>query len=124
MTVLATPRGDGSYENTVVLYHRLKFCLHHGYLPAEVDHADTDRTNSRLSNLRAATRSQQGQNKNKTKGRMPRGVYASKSGNRFKAAIQYLGQKHFLGSFATREEASEAVEKQLKDLHGEFYREV
>lgn len=38
-----------------VLEHRFKFLLHHGWLPASIDHLDRDRANNLLSNLAAST---------------------------------------------------------------------
>jgi hypothetical protein len=35
--------------------HRVIFCMHTGLMPAQVDHKDGDRKNSRIENLRAAT---------------------------------------------------------------------
>lgn len=38
--------------------HRLIFMLHHGYLPPEVDHINSNRQDNRIENLRAANRSE------------------------------------------------------------------
>ena len=45
------------------LEHRLIFLYHHGFLPSEIDHIDTDRLNNRIENLRPATKSENQQNK-------------------------------------------------------------
>jgi hypothetical protein len=45
------------------LAHRLIFLWHYGWLPKEVDHKDTNRLNSRIENLRAATPNQNQRNK-------------------------------------------------------------
>lgn len=38
--------------------HRLIFMLHHGYMPKEVDHINGNRSDNRIENLRAVTRSE------------------------------------------------------------------
>lgn len=38
--------------------HRIIFLMHHGWLPAEIDHIDNDRRNNKIENLRPATREQ------------------------------------------------------------------
>lgn len=45
------------------LEHRLIFLWHKGWLPKEVDHINSDRLNNKIENLRAATKSQNQQNK-------------------------------------------------------------
>jgi hypothetical protein len=42
--------------------HRVIFLWHHGWLPAEIDHKDNNRSNNKIENLRAATRSQNRRN--------------------------------------------------------------
>ena len=47
-----------------VLYgiHRIIFLMHHGHLPEYIDHADGDRLNNRIENLRQATKIQNSYN--------------------------------------------------------------
>ena len=47
-----------NYKKTQYKHHRLIFLMHHGYLPEMVDHIDGDKTNNRIENLRACTRTQ------------------------------------------------------------------
>lgn len=52
--------------------HRLVFMMHHGYMPEMIDHADGNRGNNRIENLRQADYSKNGMNgvtpKNNTTG--------------------------------------------------------
>lgn len=108
-----------SVTNRLTLqYHRIKFALANGWLPDEVDHRDRDRDNTLLSNLRAATHSQNMMNR-ETHRALPRGVYLA--GSRFRAMVQLGGKLKHLGCFVTPAEASQVVEARLKIEHGEFY---
>ena len=81
--------------------HRLIWALVHNYWPIEVDHKDGDGLNNRLANLREAVGPmEQRQN---IKPSPMRGL--SKSGRRYQAQINAGGQRIYLGSFATAEEA-------------------
>lgn len=114
----------GNRQQVTASYHRIKFALAHGWLPDFVDHRDVDFSNHLLDNLRAATRSQNQSNRRPVprKEALPRGVYRMKDG-RFYAKINYRKRQTYLGQFDTPEDASAAVEKILKELHGEFYRD-
>jgi hypothetical protein len=43
--------------------HIVVFCMHHGYIPEQIDHIDQNRKNSRIENLRAATNASNNMNK-------------------------------------------------------------
>lgn len=90
--------------------------------PFMVDHRDTDGLNNVWENLREATKAQNRVNtigiRNKTS-RLPRGVW--KSGQLYRAQIMVKGEKHWLGSYATPEEASDAYQQAAQYFHGEFY---
>jgi hypothetical protein len=43
--------------------HRIIFCMHHGYMPDQVDHIDGNRKNHRIENLRAANNTTNNMNK-------------------------------------------------------------
>jgi hypothetical protein len=103
-----------------ILLHRLKFFLAHGYLPQEVDHRDRHSVNSELTNLRAATSSQNKMNRAIKSRPLPRCVYETAEG-RYVAKCRLLGERHHLGHYDTPREASEAVERFRQKHHGEFY---
>lgn len=87
-----------------------------------VDHADGNPLNNCVENLRWATNTENGRNrKNQVKASdFPRGV--TMSGKRFRTQIQYEGKQHYLGTYATPEEASAVYEAEAKKRFGEFYK--
>jgi hypothetical protein len=106
------------------LAHRLIWKLVNDQEPECVDHIDLDKQNNRLSNLRAATASQ-----NKSNGRIYRnnrsgykGVCWEPSHRSWKAYISVHGRQIKLGRFKHIEEAHMAVTAARVRLHGEFAR--
>jgi hypothetical protein len=105
--------------------HRIAYLLMKGYWPdRDMDHIDGIRHNNVWSNLRLATKSQNGQNGKKrqcnTSGH--KGVHKEKFSGRWKASIT-VNYKHIhLGRFTSKEAAIEAYKKASTDLHGEFGR--
>ena len=106
--------------------HRLAWLHVHGEpVPPLIDHIDGDPHNNRISNLRAATKSQNMVNsarqKNNTSGY--RGVQkAPNQKTGFAAYIRANGRYHYLGAFATIEDAAKARREAEDKLHGEFVR--
>lgn len=91
--------------------------------PAEVDHVDPKLTLVNIpKNLRLATPGQQranvGMRSDNSSGF--KGVCWNKRRNRWLAQIRAFGVYHFLGYFATREEAAEAYRKAAVFYFGEF----
>lgn len=90
----------------------------------EVDHRDLDRLNNRRSNLRCATRGQNGCNrgihKNNKSGH--KGVILCKRTGRWIAGIVVNKSRKHLGTYDSPEEAHAAYVSAAKELHGEFYR--
>lgn len=89
-----------------------------------VDHRDGDGLNNRRSNLRTATRAQNGQNvkPRKTNSSGFKGVTWHKENRRWCAQIKAQGVKKHIGYFATAEEAASAYADASNRLHGEFGR--
>lgn len=101
------------------LAHRLAWLYVYGTWPkTQLDHVDGDRANNAIGNLREVSQKQNAENSkmrvDNTSGF--RGVTYRRSSNRWIAQIQSDGQNHYLGSFSTAEEASEAVEKARDSL--------
>ncbi len=101
--------------------HRIIWKMMTGFDPRwEIDHINGVRHDNRWENLREATRKQNNHN-------MPirsdnragfKGVGFSRG--RYVARIIKDGKKHYLGSFWSPEEASEAYKKAAIELHAEF----
>jgi hypothetical protein len=91
--------------------HRLVFLYMEGCFPDDcIDHADKNKANNKLSNLRKATKSENGQNLNisvrNTSGYT--GVYYEKSSNRWRARIVINKKSISLGRHKSPELAYEA----------------
>lgn len=99
--------------------HRLVWFLSHGAWPAcQLDHINRDKTDNRLCNLREATESQNHANK---LGRKPlKGVRRSR--DKYGAQIVCRGQRHWLGTYSTPEEAHRAYAAAAQQFFGEFAR--
>jgi hypothetical protein len=99
--------------------HRVAWVISFGEWPAlEVDHIDGDRSNNRLANLRLVTTAQNHQNMRSPRCDNRAGLLGvSPYGDRFRAQIQAAGRKHWIGEFATAEEAHEAYVERKRQLH-------
>lgn len=113
ITIQTNPRVTSSF-------HRIKFCLKHGYLPTEVDHRDRNPANNSHENLRAANRSLQLHNTGKRR-ELPRCVYRKKGRATYLAQTRFKGRSIHIGYYGTITEASAAAESKLKELYGDDY---
>lgn len=108
------------------LAHRLIFLFVHGYLPEFLDHVNRICNDNRPSNIRPATRIQNGQNRclnsNNTSG--IKGVAYNKRDKHWVAYISVDGKHKNLGYFKTKLIAAKCVRTARKKLHGEFARHV
>lgn len=102
--------------------HRLIYLLHYGYMPNEIDHADGNKSNNRIENLREATRSQNQHNqtarKNNTSG--VKGVVWNKAKQKWDAQITVNRKKLNLGRYDSLDAAMAAVVIARNEHHGEF----
>jgi hypothetical protein len=89
---------NGRFYNMLV--HRIAYFLHTGEMPDEVDHRDTNKTNNRANNLRAASRSlnvfNQGVKRGTIYKHLPYGVVATRNRGalRYKAQIEKDGARY------------------------------
>lgn len=90
----------------------------------ECDHRDLNTLNNCRSNLRIATRAQQGANRGLGKGNTSgfKGVYLNKRNGRWIAHIKVMGKHKMLGAYATPEEAHAAYCDAAVKYFGEFAR--
>lgn len=103
--------------------HRVAWALHYNEQPPQViDHVNGDGTDNRITNLRAASFSQNKQNsrvyKNNKSG--VHGVYWLSQHNKWTAVISCGGRTRSLGRFKTFEEARQARRNGELSTFGEF----
>lgn len=102
--------------------HRMVFLFHKGYLPDVIDHADNDKLNNRIENLREATRSENNRNARRRADNKSgiKGVTWHNQHQKWYATIRCEGKAKFLGLFANKVAADTAVKKARVYLHGEY----
>tara|TARA_R100000951_G_C2552280_1_gene152869 strand:+ start:83 stop:628 length:546 start_codon:yes stop_codon:yes gene_type:complete len=79
-----------------------------------VDHIDNDKTNNHISNLQLTTVRHNTSKDQVSKYDLPTGVTRNKK--RFMSRIQHNGQRIYLGTYITIEEASNAYQSYLKSI--------
>jgi len=101
--------------------HRLIYLMHHGELPATIDHADRNVKNNRIENLRAADASKNGMNgRAKLSATGCRNVTRKKNRNKFTVMIRINGKSTFIGNFDDLELADLVATEARSKYHGEF----
>lgn len=104
------------------LGHRVAWALHHGRWPGEIDHADGNPSNNRISNLRECSHIQNCMNRLNPVGTSGlRGAVRLPSG-KWQAQIKHGGKVRHIGVFPTAEEASSAYWGTKRQLAGNFIR--
>lgn len=111
------------------LAHRLIFLFHHGYLPKFLDHIDGDRANNNITNLREATKQENGMNRKKNKsygGKQTssefKGVSWNKHAKKWQAKIVIDGKMKYLGLFKSEIGAAKAYDIAATKNFGEYAR--
>jgi hypothetical protein len=105
--------------------HRLAVAHHTGEWPVgDLDHANLDRSDNRIANLRLATRSQNQANhpRKSTNTSGFKGVGYFKPSNLWRARIVKDGKLTYQAYFRTKEDAYAAYCQKALELHGEFAR--
>jgi hypothetical protein len=108
-------------KGRMFLAHRLAWAMTHGKWPeADIDHFNGDRSDNRLANLRAATRSENLQNHRRTRSDNTSGVtgvFWNTRHNKWQANIMLNGRNKYLGIFAEKEAAIAAYAAARKTMH-------
>lgn len=125
-----SPNGKTFYRSIRIfdwpfLGHRLAVLYMTGSWPErDVDHRDLDGLNNRWTNLRPASKSQNGANRGASAVSRSgmKGVTFDARACRWRATIGVMGQQKWLGSFSTPEEAQTAYADAATKYFGEFAR--
>ena len=94
----------------------------------EVDHIDQDKTNNTATNLRYVTHRQNQNNHPAIRAKSKRKNFSSKyvgvfwftAREKWGAAIQVCGKRHFLGLFEKEQEAADAYAQKAKELRSKL----
>ena len=99
--------------------HRLAWFYVTGeWPPDQIDHINGIRDDNRIANLRAATRSENGQNRRKPQANNTTGYLGvTRHRGKFLAKIRLDGKRKHLGLFNTPEEAHAAYLKVKREIH-------
>lgn len=114
-------------DNKLYSAHRLAWLYVYGEWPSKfVDHINGIKDDNRISNLREATRSQNGMNRTKMTNNKSgyKGVFWDKRANKWKAQIRYNGKFKYLGYFDNIEDAVNIYNENANILHGEFVNRI
>ena len=112
-----------STRSYALMVHRLFFYWHHGYLPALVDHKDTNSQNNQIENLRELNHSGNIRNSKKYRNgkrkltSKHKGVSKTRS-NKWQAKIRGLCSKKdiSLGTFDKEDDAGQAYNDKIREL--------
>lgn len=114
---------QGHVLGAKVAAHRVVWAMEHNEWPTlMVDHIDGDKTNNRISNLRLATRSQNGMNRGAENNSKSVYVGVSPSYGRWRSTIVVDKKQISLGTFDDEVSAAQAYDIAAKGIHGEFAR--
>lgn len=113
------------FKGTSYQAHRIIWMIVYKEVPdTDIDHADLDKSNNRLSNLRLASRGQNMSNvlvhANNTSGY--KGVSRCSRQKNWTAYITADGKRTYLGKYPTPEDAHAAYAHAAKQFHGEYAR--
>jgi lysozyme family protein len=106
------------------LEHRLIFLLHYGWLPKEIDHKDNNRLNNRIENLRAATSSQNQQNKPLQCNNTSRAKNVRYKAKKWQVELKIKGKPIYIGRFDNFELADLVAIEARNKYHKEFANHV
>ena len=109
-------------DGTQYYAHRLAWFYVYGEFPPYLDHVNQDKSDNRISNLREATKIDNGGNSKARKSRSGlKGAHWHRGAGRWSSIVHYNGNHVYLGLFDTPEEAHAAYCKTAEELFGEFF---
>lgn len=114
-----------SVDGIAYMAHRLAWLYVYGSWPAdETDHVNGNRSDNRIANLRAATKSENLANSRRAKNNTTgfKGVDFSKRRGLWRARIGYHGRSLLIGHFETAAAAHAAYIEKARELFGAFAR--
>ena len=108
------------------LAHRLAWLLTYRELPNYIDHANRDKLDNRIQNLRKCTMSQNIANSKKSRANTSgfKGVSWSSEMRKWEAALNHSSRRKVLGYFDTAQEAANVRDEKARELFGEFYHDA
>ncbi len=116
---------QGQIQNRPYLAHRVIWTIVHGCWPEhEIDHINMDRSDNRIANLRAATRSENNRNRTAASSNPTRlkGVTWDRHAGKWMAQIGLNGKNYNLGHHRSAEDAHAAYCVAADRMHGAFAR--
>lgn len=104
--------------------HRIIFMMFYGYIPKEIDHADTNESNNKIENLREATSSQNNYNQKLRKDNTSgiKGVTWDKSRQKWHVQVVVNKKPVFQARFDDLELAELVAQEARDKYHGKFAR--
>lgn len=113
----------GNVRGRGILAHRVAWALYYGEWPANyIDHIDMNPANNAISNLRAATKRENGCNRRATGKSKYLGVCWHKGARKWAAALSKYNKPIYLGLFEGEADAAAAYDAAARRIHGEFAR--
>jgi hypothetical protein len=110
-----------SVDRKLYRANRLAWLYMTGAWPAAlVDHKDLDRSNNRWSNLREATKAQNGANREKQANNTSGYKNLQRNTNGWQVVVTKHGKRHRFGTYPTLEEAAAVARRARIEIHGEF----
>jgi hypothetical protein len=110
----------GKITGRRVYAHRVAFAIHHGRWPAGlIDHINGDRTDNRADNLREVDLSENAKNRRaglRQSGHA--GIWWIEGAQRWRVVHRHNKRRYNIGSYATLDEAIEAMRETLTKVHG------
>lgn len=109
-------------KNKGLMAHRLIFFLHHGFLPECVDHIDGNKSNNKIENFRAATKSQNSMNQKirSTNTSSIKGLSWHRVNKKWKVSLCKEYKIYYFGTYEDRELAELVAIEATEKLHGNF----